>query len=33
MMVEIPCLWLRFQPDSELSQWYQQRFAGVDRRW
>ena len=32
MMVEIAWLWLRFQPDSELSQWYQQRFAGGRKR-
>jgi transposase len=28
MMVEIAWLWLRFQPKSALSQWYQRRFAG-----
>jgi transposase len=28
MMVEIAWLWLRFQPKSALSQWYQSRFAG-----
>ena len=28
MMVEIAWLWLRFQPKSALSQWYQARFAG-----
>lgn len=28
MMVEIAWLWLRFQPQSALSQWYQRRFAG-----
>lgn len=28
MMVEIAWLWLRFQPNSALSQWYQRRFAG-----
>ena len=27
-MVEIAWLWLRFQPKSALSQWYQRRFAG-----
>jgi len=28
MVVEIAWLWLRFQPKSALSQWYQSRFAG-----
>jgi len=28
MIVEIAWLWLRFQPRSALSQWYQSRFAG-----
>jgi transposase len=28
MMVEIAWLWLRFQPNGALSQWYQRRFAG-----
>ena len=28
MMVEIAWIWLRFQPRSALSQWYQRRFAG-----
>ena len=28
MIVEIAWLWLRFQPKSALSQWYQRRFAG-----
>jgi transposase len=28
MIVEIAWLWLRFQPRSALSQWYQTRFAG-----
>ncbi|MGH6630986.1 MAG: transposase, partial [Burkholderiales bacterium] len=28
MMVEIAWIWLRFQPKSALSQWYQRRFAG-----
>jgi transposase len=27
MIVEIAWLWLRFQPRSALSQWYQTRFA------
>lgn len=28
MAVEIGWLWLRFQPQSDLTQWYQARFAG-----
>ena len=28
MIVENAWLWLRFQPKSALSQWYQSRFAG-----
>ena len=32
MMVEIVWLWLRYQPDSQLSQWYQARFAGGGKR-
>jgi len=28
MMVEIAWLWLRFQPKSALTQWYQARFGG-----
>lgn len=28
MIVEIAWLWLRFQPRSALSQWYERRFAG-----
>jgi transposase len=28
MVVEIAWLWLRYQPDSALSRWYRQRFAG-----
>jgi transposase len=28
MIIEIAWLWLRFQPKSALSQWYQARFAG-----
>lgn len=28
MIIEIAWLWLRFQPRSALSQWYQARFAG-----
>ena len=32
MIVEIAWLWLRFQPKSALSQWYQTRFAGGGAR-
>ena len=28
MAIEIACGWLRYQPQSRLSQWYQQRFGG-----
>ena len=32
MIVEIAWVWLRFQPGSALSQWYQRRFAGGGAR-
>jgi transposase len=32
MIIEIAWLWLRFQPRSALSQWYQRRFAGAGLR-
>ena len=32
MAVEIAWAWLRFQPHSKLSQWYQARFAGGGKR-
>jgi transposase len=32
MIVEIAWLWLRFQPKSSLSQWYQTRFGGGGAR-
>jgi len=32
MIVEIAWIWLRFQPGSALSQWYQRRFAGGGAR-
>jgi transposase len=32
MAVEIAWSWLRYQPDSELSQWYQERFADGGKR-
>ena len=30
--VEIAWAWLRFQPNSKLSQWYEQRFAKAGKR-
>lgn len=30
-LIQITWGWLRYQPDSELSQWFQQRFAGSPR--
>ena len=32
LMVELAWCWLRWQPDSDLTQWYQLRFAGGGRR-
>jgi transposase len=32
MIVEIAWLWLRFQPKSALSQWYQRRVADAGLR-
>jgi transposase len=32
MAVEISWSWLRFQPDSDLSQWYQRRFGSGGKR-
>lgn len=32
MAIEIAWGWLRFQPESELSKWYQQRFGGGSKR-
>jgi transposase len=32
MLVEIAWLWLRHQPESRLSQWYRDRFAGRGQR-
>ena len=32
MAIEIAWSWLRYQPDSELSQWYQQRFGSSGKR-
>lgn len=31
MLIELAWLWLRHQPESELSRWYMQRFAGTAR--
>ncbi len=32
MAIELAWCWLRFQPDSELSRWYQRRFAEGSKR-
>jgi len=32
LLIEIAWAWLRFQPDSELSQWYNQRFGQAGKR-
>jgi transposase len=32
MIIEIAWIWLRFQPKSALSRWYQRRFAGAGAR-
>lgn len=32
LMVELSWLWLRYQPNSELSQWYEQRFGRGGKR-
>ena len=32
MAIEIACIWLRYQPDSELSRWYQRRFGKGSKR-
>lgn len=32
MAIEIAWIWLRFQPDSELSRWYQRRFGKGSKR-
>jgi transposase len=31
-MVELAWSWLRFQPASQLSQWFNERFAGGGKR-
>ena len=32
MMIELAWGWLRYQPDSELSRWYQRRFGSGNAR-
>jgi transposase len=32
LLIEIAWAWLRFQPNSKLSQWYEQRFASAGKR-
>jgi transposase len=32
LLVELAWSWLRYQPDSELSRWYQERFAAAGKR-
>ena len=32
LLVELAWLWLRYQPDSELTQWFRQRTAGQGKR-
>jgi transposase len=32
MAIEIAWVWLRYQPDSQLSRWYQERFARGNSR-
>lgn len=32
MLVELSWLWLRYQPDSQLSRWFNERFAGAGKR-
>ena len=32
MAIEIAWCWLRFQPESALSRWYAERFAGASSR-
>ena len=32
LLVELAWSWLRFQPDSALTQWFNQRFAGSGKR-
>jgi len=32
LLVELAWSWLRYQPDSQMSQWYQKRFAAAGKR-
>ena len=32
VLVELSWLWIRYQPDSELSQWFKRRWAGQGKR-
>jgi transposase len=32
LMIELSWLWLRYQPGSALSEWFQRRFAGGGKR-
>ena len=32
LLVELAWSWLRYQPGSELSRWYQKRFAAAGKR-
>jgi transposase len=32
LMVELSWLWLRYQPDSQLSRWFEKRFGGGGKR-
>jgi transposase len=32
LMIELSWLWLRYQPNSELSKWFEQRFGGGGKR-
>ena len=32
MMIELAWLWLRYQPDSELSRWFRERFGAGNSR-
>jgi transposase len=32
MMIELAWCWLRFQPHSELSKWFEQRFGSGGKR-
>ena len=32
LMIELSWLWLRYQPNSTLTQWFERRFAGGGKR-